>query len=97
MPHRSLLIDGMLSGTGIRDAEHGGYCSAQSLGLPANLIADLNDWLSRYADVHFSGYADVAAIAKLDEEGLVLARRVGSILPEADVGYFSNALMKQLG
>ena len=45
---RYLTIDGMLSGTGIRDSVNGGYLDATDLGISFALTEKLGHWLSRY-------------------------------------------------
>ena len=96
MLHRSLLIDGMLSGTGVRDAINGGYIEPKALGLSTDLIIDLADWLHRYEKAHFGGF-DAQLVSELDDLGIVLMARDASELPQAKVAYFSNGLMKHIG
>jgi len=91
----SLLIDGMLSGTGVRDAIAGGYVAPDTIGLSAQLVADLADWQRRYEDAHFAGFP-ANAVAALDEEGLALASRAQSELSDKSIGYFSNGRMERL-
>jgi hypothetical protein len=90
-----LLIDGMLSGSGIRDVVNGGYVDPASLGLSSLLLRDLASWHAQYEDAHFAGFPD-DRVSELDKKGLVLASRVGEELIRAKVGYFSNGLMKRL-
>jgi hypothetical protein len=90
-----LLIDGMLSGTGVRDAVQGGYLQPEAVGLSTSLGADVADWQRRYEDTHFAGFPK-AGVASLDEEGLALRLRVQAELPVKSVGYFSNGRMTRL-
>ena len=90
-----LLIDGMLSGTGVRDAVNGGYVDPKSLGLSECLASDLAFWQARYEEAHFAGFPD-DRVAELDKDGAALASRVRDERPGAKVGYFSNGLMKRL-
>jgi len=90
-----LLIDGMLSGTGVRDAIAGGYVAADTIGLSAQLVADLADWQRKYEDAHFAGFP-ANAVTALDEEGLALASRAQSELGDKRIGYFSNGRMERL-
>ena len=90
-----LLIDGMLSGTGVRDDIEGGYVEPAKLGLSTELVRDLAVWQAKYEEAHFAGFQE-SVVSELDEAGQRLARRVGDELPEIDVGYFSNGLMKRL-
>ena len=89
------LIDGMLSGTGVRDAINGGYVDPAALGLSDQLRRSLASWQAQYEEAHVAGFpAD--RVSELDADGLVLAARVGEELAGAKVGYFSNGLMKRL-
>ena len=90
-----ILIDGMLSGTGLRDAVNGGYLPAEAVGLSSPLAADVADWQRRYEYAHFAGFPN-DIVAKLDEEGLTLLSRVRVELPDKEVGYFSNGRMSRL-
>lgn len=96
MKDTHLLIDGMLSGTGVRDAANGGYLKPSTLGLSDELRARIETWLSKYEDAHFHQFSDQQNNADLDQEGLELARLVRQQLPEACVGYFSNATMREI-
>lgn len=96
MAATTLLIDGMLSGTGIRNAIEGGYIAPSQLTLSPDLCATLTAWVSRYEQAHFSGYSDEAVISGLDREGIVLRDRLADERPDHKVGYYSDALMKRL-
>jgi hypothetical protein len=89
------VIDGMLSGTGVRDTIVGGYIAPDAMGLSVQLVADITTWQRRYEEAHFAGFPANAVVA-LDDEGLDLASRVRSELSGKSVGYFSNGRMKQL-
>jgi hypothetical protein len=89
------LIDGMLSGTGVRDAINGGYVDPKSLGLSEALARNLAPWQARYEEAQFAGFPD-DLVAELDEEGVALASRFQEEQPGAKVGYFSSGLMKRL-
>lgn len=88
-----ILIDGMLSGTGLRDAENGGYLKPEQLGLSDNLKVRLAHWLKEYANAHFFDFEDREEVKRLDDEGLSLARSVRAELKDAEVGYYSSAGM----
>ncbi len=89
------LIDGMLSGTGVRDAINGGYVSPDAIGLSTQLAADLAAWQRCYEEAHFAGFpAD--AVAQLDDDGLALASRTQEELIDKSVGYFSCGQMERL-
>jgi len=90
-----LLIDGMLSGTGVRDAVGGGYVAPDAIGLSAQLVADIADWQRKYEEAHFAGFP-ANAVAALDEEGLVIASRVQGELNDKSIGYFSDGRMERL-
>lgn len=90
-----LLIDGMLSGTGVRDAVGGGYVALDAIGLSGQLAADIAAWQKKYEEVHFAGFPP-GAVAALDEEGLALSSRVRGELSDKSIGYFSNGRMERL-
>lgn len=95
MVSASFLIDGMLSGTGIRDAINGGYVEPETLSLTAQLIAEISSWVTRYENAHYAGFP-IETVSELDREGIKLTIRVSDELPNVVVGYFSNGLMKRL-
>lgn len=90
-----ILIDGMLSGTGLRDAVAGGYLPSHTVGLSSSLASDVTDWQRRYEDAQFAGFPE-GLVASLDEEGLALLTKMQIELPDKQVGYFSNGRMKRL-
>ena len=89
------LIDGMLSGTGLRDAVHGGYLRPQNIGLSESLAQSISEWHQRYEQAHFDGFPE-DIVAELDVEGMALALDVERELSGRTVGYFSNGRMKRL-
>ena len=92
----TLLVDGMLSGTGLRDAVDGGYIEPVSLGVSAGLADALADWVSNYGQAHLEGYNDADAVTSLDGQGMALVARLASERPDHTVGYYSSALMRRL-
>ncbi|WP_093014363.1 hypothetical protein [Sphingobium sp. YR768] len=95
MAGRILLIDGMLSGTGIRDKMEGGYIEPSDIGLSPTVCSDLAEWLLRYEDAHYEGFKP-HVVEQLDQAGLLLASRVSIELSDVEVGYFSDGRMTQL-
>lgn len=91
---RYLTIDGMMSGTGIRDSVEGGYLRPSDVGLSEELQRRLSAWLRRYEDAHYAQYEDRLEVAKLDEEGQAICAEVEAELRDAKVDYFSSADMK---
>lgn len=89
------LIDGMLSGTGVRDAVGGGYVALDAIGLSAQLAADITAWQKGYEQAHFAGFPE-SVVAALDKEGLALASRARGELSDKRIGYFSNGRMARL-
>lgn len=90
-----LLIDGMLSGPGVRDAAAGGYVAPDAIGLSAQLVADIAAWQGRYEEAHFAGFP-ASTVAVLDDEGLAITSRVRAELSDKIIGYFSNGRMARL-
>jgi len=91
-----LTIDGMLSGTGIRDAANGGYLEPGELGISEALQHRIGLWLSSYEDAHFHEYKDSERNITLDQEGIAISKMIRDELPNADVTYFSNASMRKI-
>lgn len=90
-----LLIDGMLSGTGVRDATRGGYVEPVTVGLSPSLAVEIKAWQRGYEEAHFAGFP-VDAVAALDGEGLALTSRAQAELGNKTIGYFSNGRMERL-
>ena len=91
-----LTVDGMMSGTGIRDSVEGGYIKISELGISAELQSQIVEWLAAYEDAHYSQYADKDEIEKLDAEGLAIATSLQKELHEAKVEYYSSAKMEKM-
>jgi hypothetical protein len=92
----SLIVDGMLSGTGLRDPAEGGYVEPSEVGLSSSLRQKLKAWLLRYEDAHYHQYEDGETNRQLDLEGLGIAKMVKDELPNVTVRYFSSAYLKEL-
>lgn len=89
------FIDGMLSGTGLRDATRGGYVEPTAAGMSASLASEITLWQQRYENAHFDGFP-AELVTVLDNQGIALAARAAGELPDKSIGYFSNGLMKRL-
>jgi hypothetical protein len=96
MNMRYLVVDGMLSGTGVRDAVDGGYLDLHELGLSSEFVKDMSLWLRRYENAHYAQFGDRQEVAALDSQGLVLCKRLGEELPQSKVEYFSSAEMRKI-
>lgn len=96
MNHLVLLVDGMLSGTGVRDAANGGYLEPSEIGLSETLQSRIVTWLACYEDAHFHQFGDPATNEALDKEGVEIVKKIRAELPSATVGYFSNADMREI-
>lgn len=92
---KELLIDTMLSGTGVRDVLNGGYVDPATLGLSEALQGDLAAWHRRYEEAHFNGFPNEMVFI-LDREGVDLASRADRELANSKVGYYSDGLLKRL-
>ena len=93
---RYLIVDGMLSGTGVRDAVSGGYVLLAELGLSPSVVEVLTSWLARYEAAHYRQFDDPGEVTALDDIGLKLCDRLAQELPGSKVGYFSAARMEKL-
>ena len=90
-----LTVDGMMSGTGIRDSVEGGYLRPSDLGVSPSLAEQISKWLRQYQEAHRNQYRDQEQVAALDEEGVRISQALGRELPEAKVQYYSSALMQR--
>jgi len=91
---RYLVIDGELSGTGIRDKYNGGYISPVDIGLNNTITNWISEWLLRYENAHYNEFADKIIVDELDKEGKKIAITMKNQFPEIDFEYFSAARMK---
>ncbi len=98
MPNKAryLVVDGNLSGTGVRDAVEGGYLTPSAIGISDGLGDEISAWQKRYELAHFRSYTDSAEVDKLDAEGLALRQKLSVELAQAKVQYFSSAKMRLL-
>ena len=92
----SLIVDGMLSGTGIRDADAGGYLEANEVGVSPDLAKRIAKWLLDYEAAHYHQFIDQAKNKRLDEEGIAITRLIREELPGTQVDYFSNAELRKI-
>lgn len=93
---RYLIVDGMLSGTGVRDAINGGYVELAELALSPNAVELIESWLARYEAAHFRQFNDAREVGALDDIGLELCDLLARELPGNKIGYFSAARMEKL-
>jgi hypothetical protein len=93
---RYLIVDGMLSGTGVRDATGGGYVRLADLGISPKVVETIINWLARYKTAHYRQFADPREVEALDDIGLALCDRLAHELPGSKIGYFSAARMEKL-
>jgi hypothetical protein len=92
---RHLTVDGMMSGTGIRDSIAGGYFRLSDLGLSPPLASRISEWVRAYAEAHLDGYRDRERVAILDEEGMKICAAIRDEVPASKVEYYSDALMRR--
>ena len=93
---RYLTVDGVLSGTGVRDAVAGGYIEPGELGLSPQLRAKIKAWLARYEDAHYRQFQDAKEVANLDAKGIEICREMRGEIPDSKIDYFSSARMTVL-
>ena len=91
-----LVVDGMFSGTGIRDSVEGGYIELADLNISETLQTRINSWLEEYEDAHFSQYKDEEEIGKLDAEGINILKMLREEIPDSKIEYYSNAKMEKI-
>ena len=93
---RYLTVDGMLSGTGIRDSLTGKYLDPGEAGFSPDLVRRIEKGGIDYETAYYRQFDDEAENQRLDQEGIEIARQAQSQLPEMKVEYFSNAQMKKI-
>ena len=96
MKPRYLTVDGMLSGTGIRDSVAGGYIEPLKLGLPKSFVERVEQWLRRYENAHYTGFEDKTDCTVLDREGISISVELQEKLPQSKVEYYSHFLAAKL-
>jgi hypothetical protein len=94
---RYLTIDGMLSGTGVRNPLIGEYLDPKEAGFSPEIVRRIEKWVIGYEAAHYRQFNDEAENQRLDQEGIEIARQAQSQLPEMKVEYFSNVQMKKVG
>jgi hypothetical protein len=93
---RQLVVDGELSGTGVRDTEDGFLNLREELGLSTSLSGEIERWQCEYEEEHFDRYKDRMKCKSLDREGVLLARRLKSEKPDDHVRYYSSAYLRYI-
>lgn len=93
---RYLIVDGMLSGTGVRDVISGGYVELAELELSPNTVEVIAGWLTRYEAAHYREFNDSREVKSLNYIGLELCDRLARELPGNKIGDFSAARMEKL-
>lgn len=89
---RYLIVDGMVSGTGIRNLnEEIQYIKPESLGISSELIEKLNTWHSKYKEQFYQNYADENVVCALDLEGIEISKAILNELKNCKLSYFSDA------
>ena len=92
----TLVVDGMLSGTGIRLKYAGGFIKLDQLPISTDLKKDISTWVLRYQNEHFENFQRVDVNAQLDNHGLKIVENLRETLGTNSVVYFSNAYMRYL-
>jgi hypothetical protein len=88
---RNIIIDGMLSGTGIRDADGGGFLNLTELGLDVSTTQEIQQWVEKYANANYSNYSNKTECAQLDLEGVTLAKKIQKHFGGVKVKYYYSA------
>ncbi len=90
-----LIVDGMISGTGLRDAVDGGYLELTELCISKELRRKLSNWHYRYQKAHYTKFEDKAMVANLDAEGIEITKLLCDEVSGVKIAYFSAAEMKK--
>ena len=85
-----LVVDGMLSGTGIRDGANGGYLDPSD-SLSLELLRRLANWLAEYEKEHYRGYKNESLTQRLDQEGKEIAIAIRQEISDVKIAYWSDA------
>lgn len=93
---RYLTVDGMLSGTGVRDTVEGGYLEHGELGLSPAFSDRISQWVARYEDCHYRDFQNAGQVGDLDAEGMEICRLLQCEIPDSKIQYFSAAKMLAL-
>ena len=96
MSYSHLIVDGMLSGTGVRDAVKGGYIELIELNISNSLIEKISEWQKNYEEAHFFQFSDDLNNKILDDRGIEISKIIRQELPNVRIEYFSNANMKMI-
>ncbi len=91
MNNMYLTVDGMLSGTGVRNTLGGGYVKISDLNLSLNLSERIKNWVSRYEEAHYSEFSNENEVDTLDKEGLNICKQMREELPKSKIEYYSHA------
>lgn len=91
-----LIVDGMLSGTGVRDAVNGGFIKLSDLEITEELKLRISNWLAKYENAHYYQFENEEEVLSLDKEGIEIQRLLKTELSDTKVEYYSNAKMKKL-
>jgi len=86
-----IVVDGMFSGTGIRDEVNGGYLEPDEIGLSVELTFRLTNWLAKYEAEHYSGFKNESRVLELDQEGKEIAIAICQEIPDVKIAYYSDA------
>ncbi|HZH98153.1 MAG TPA: hypothetical protein VEX38_04215 [Fimbriimonadaceae bacterium] len=93
---KAVTVDGMMSGTGIRDSVNGGYLELDNLPLSSSLKRQITEWLSKYENAHYFSFEDASEVETLDLIGLNIARAIKEEVSALEVRYYSSARLKEL-
>jgi hypothetical protein len=88
---RYLVLDGYISGTGIRDAISDEYLELKSLPLPKELIDAISSWKNEYYKEVVSGKSSTEkekSFQKLDGLGVELSKALKVVSNEIKVDYY---------
>ncbi len=88
-----LILDGYLSGTGIRDGIEGGYIGLENFKISSTIKNKIIDWVFKYENEFYNGYSDNMKVDELDSEGKAIAILLKKELPNAKIEYYSDAKM----
>lgn len=93
---RYLTVDGMMSGSGVRDSVNGGFIDLMELRLSRELLDDISKWLKKYESAHLDQYRNQKSIRQLDSMGIELSKRLMDEIPDSKVEYYSDALCRKI-
>lgn len=96
MQFRELIVDGKMSGTGVRSPEGDYFLNHDDIPISRELSNRIEVWLMAHQVQHFKQFRDEPMNDVLDREGLQIAYALKAEHPHSNVRYFSDITLKYI-